>query len=109
LLLRPLEQYIPFISRQAVVAPPIPGRSPRPGKVDNLSVNTSLLAPGTDLRRLALLNLDQCSQWRTKHPKTQRRLPIASLSPPFTKIRFRNEGEVFHAERVGTMSVEQSW
>src|SRR5436309_1141073 len=71
LLLRPLEQYIPFISRPAVVAPPIPGRSPRPGKVDNLSVNTSLLAPGTDLRRLALLNLDQCSQWRTKHPKTQ--------------------------------------
>src|ERR1041385_785848 len=115
LLLRPLlEHYIPFISRPAIVAPPIPGRPPWPGKTDDLAVNTSLLSPRTDLCWPALLNLDQRSQWRTKHPETQRKFRISNFEfrnfcpSPFMRFRFHSQGEVFHAERIRTMSVEQS-
>src|SRR5688500_16297460 len=61
-----LEHHVPFVSRPAIVAPPITGRPPRPSEMYDLSVNTALLAPGADLRGPTLISLNYRSQRRAK-------------------------------------------
>ena len=109
-----IDRHVPFISRPAILAPPITRSSPWSSKVDDFPVNTSLLTPGADLRGPTLIGLDYRSQVvdETFGNPSDCRLPIAELPifffPALANIGNGLKREAFNAERIGTMSVEQT-
>ena len=113
LLALALELHVPFITRPAVVAPPITGRSPWSSQVDDFSINTALLAPRADLRGPTLMRLNDRPQRRAK-PAKAKTLPrrngsLRVLFSPPPAIRISLQRETLEAERIRTMIVELRW
>src|SRR6185369_9008872 len=106
-----LECHVPFVARPAIVAPPVTRSSPWPSQVNHFPVNTALLTPRADLRGPTLLHFNNRSQWWAKPAKAQalprlNRLRLALPAAPAIGLGLQRES--LHAERVRTMSVEQS-
>src|SRR5262245_148604 len=109
---RTFERHVPFVSRPAIVAPPVACSSPWTGKTHYFPVNTALLPPRPPLPGPTLIGLHYRAQRWTKHAKAKTlpiadcRLPIAFAMPATIGC---HECEPFHSESTGTMGIEHSW